>query len=127
MIQHRKSVVSLSTAAILCLAFAFNATAGTTRDKLRSQKNIETCIVEVNKNANYGEATRVVHWVVDTQQLSLATVRIRIETDVYSRETELATARYVSTCVTGSFGDVERFRIQPAEPLETEIDKKEEA
>lgn len=103
MIQHRKSVVSLSTAAILCLAFACNATAGAVRDKLRSQKNIETCIAEINKNANYGEATRVVHWVVDTEQLSVATVRIRIETDVYSRESELATARYVSTCVTGSF------------------------
>lgn len=120
MINHSKSVLSLSTAAILCLALACSATAGTLRDKLRSNKNIETCIAEVNKNADYGRANRVVHWVKDAQQLNLASVRIRIETDVYSQESELAKARYVSTCVTGRTGNLVKFRIKPAETLEAE-------
>jgi hypothetical protein len=109
--QLMKSLVWQTIVLSLGFAVASDADAGPDRDKVRTQGLIQACIAEINKRADYADASRVVHWVVSLEQKNLVETTIRVETTAYARDGELRLAGYTASCVTGVLGDLVRFRI----------------
>lgn len=78
-----------------------------------SGRDVQMCIAEVAKHADYDGATRVVH-LVHASQKNLAERQFRIDTTVYTGD-EQAARSYRSDCVT--FGAIRMvdFRLKPGE------------
>lgn len=76
---------------------------------------IGMCVTEVGKRADYGDARRVVHRVIDVDQKNLAEQRISIDTLVYTAEGETVAREYASRCVTRGALKVVSFKIQEKE------------
>lgn len=105
-----KTISAITMLAILGLAVAPSADAGSVSAQRGTSLPIQACIAEISKNADYGNASRVVHWVASLDQKNLVELEIRIETSVYLNDDDVARA-YTASCVTGALGDVVEFEI----------------
>jgi len=78
-------------------------------------EEIGMCVAEVGKRADYGDARRIVHRVVDVEQKNIAEQRISIDTLVYTADGEAVSREYASRCVTRGALKVVSFRIEEME------------
>lgn len=114
MITRLKNITSLLTLSLFGLAFVCDASLASDRDRRAVADDIRACVSEINRNVDYADASRVVHWVVDLNQKSLAELEVRIETKVYQHEDGEVLKELRSSCVTGVLGDLVRFRMKEA-------------
>jgi len=108
--KHIKLATSLASLIALCLAVINVAHAGTSQLRPATDKQIHSCVAEIGKHADYDDAARVVHWIVSLQQKNLAELTIKIETAVYGQAGEEIARGYTTSCVTGTMGDLVKFR-----------------
>ena len=103
----------------LYLALAATGLASTAIAHEPGVKGMDTeigmCVTEVGKRADYADARRVVHRVIDVDQKNLAEQRISIDTLVYTAAGETVTREYASRCVTRGALKVVSFKIQEKE------------
>ncbi|RZV34179.1 MAG: hypothetical protein EX272_13285 [Chromatiales bacterium] len=116
MITRTKSIISLTTLSLFGLALACDASVASDRERRAAADDIRACVSEINRNIDYSSASRVEHWVVDLHQMSLAELKVRIDTTVYERGDGEILKELRSTCVTGALGDLIRFRMKEAAP-----------
>ena len=114
--ERVKPIVSLTTLAALGLAITCDASAGPDRGAYRTKEQIRSCVAEIGKHANYGDASRVVHWVAKLEQRNLVEMEIKIDTTVYVDGKEKIAREYSASCVTGTMGDLVEFKIRPIGP-----------
>jgi trehalose-6-phosphate synthase len=92
------AVITLITIAVP--ATGVSASALETR---RMETEIQACVAEVGKHADYSGAKRVVHMIMDAKQKNLAQQQFTIDTAVFTAGTDndsLPAREYRSTCVT---------------------------
>lgn len=106
-----KSTMSLVILGIFGLTFLCDAQASSERHKRRTDEQIEACIFEVGRHANYDNATRVVHRIAAFNQRNLVELEMKIETSVTLGIDDAVARTYRSSCVTGIMGDLVEFRI----------------
>ncbi len=109
--NHGKTILSLSTLALLGLTMTCDAYADANRDKRRTIKQVRYCVSEIAKHADYDDASRAVHWVEKLTQKNLLEIEIHIETTVYAENGDLATRKYKTSCLIAGMGDLVDFRI----------------
>ena len=63
-------------------------------------REIQICVAEIGKRADYGGARRVVHRITDVEQRNIAEQTFRINTRVFASENDAAIREYSSHCVT---------------------------
>lgn len=103
---------------LVVTAFTFTASAlavpANSEHATESGHDVQMCIAEVAKRADYTGASRVVH-LVHRSQKNLAERAFRIETTVYKGKDHDVARAYQSNCVT--FGAIRMvdFRIRDAE------------
>lgn len=114
MITRPKSIMSLITLSLFGLAFACDASIASDRERRAAAEDIQTCVSEINRNADYSGASKVVHWVVDLNQMNVAELEVRIDTTIYERDDGEILKELSSTCVTGALGSLVRFRMKEA-------------
>lgn len=97
-------MISIKIAAVALAAATVGSTPALAHDPVEGARNMDReigmCVAEVGKQADYDEARRVVHKVVDIEQKNLAEQRIRIETLVYTADGDAWSREYASNCVT---------------------------
>jgi len=108
--KHIKLATSLTSLIVLGFAVASDAHAGSKQLRHTTDKQIQTCVAEIGRHADYDDASRVVHWVVSLQQKNLVELTIKIETAVYGQAGEEIARGYTASCVTGTMGDLVKFR-----------------
>lgn len=106
-----KSVIALSLAALLGLSLPCNVNAAQTHGKARVNKQIQACVAEIGRHANYDHASRVVHLVETLEQKNLVEMKIGIETTVYLTGSDTG-REYRVSCVTDTMGKLVKFRLQ---------------
>ena len=109
-----KVSASLAILALLGLTVASDVNAAFGRDKDGADQQIQACVAEVGRHANYGDASRVLHRVSALNQRNLVELKIRIETSVFSKIDETIVREYAASCITDTMGDVVKFRIDAA-------------
>ena len=110
-----KTLVSLSTLALLGITITCDAYAGTNRSERRTMEQVRSCVSEIAKHADYKDASRAIHWVDKLTQKNLAELEIRIETTVYAADGELVSRKYRTSCVVAGMRNLIDFRIDPVE------------
>ena len=110
-----KTLVSLSTLALLGLTMTCDAYAGTNRSERRTMEQVGSCVSEIAKHADYNDASRAIHWVDKLTQKNLSELEIRIETTVYDADGELVSRKYRTSCVVAGMRNLVDFRIDPVE------------
>jgi hypothetical protein len=105
-----KIISSITMLVILGLAGAPNADAGTVSAQRGTSLPIQTCIAEIGKIVDYGNASRVVHTVTSLDQKNLVELEIRIETSVYLKSDDDVATGYTASCITGALGRVVSIR-----------------
>lgn len=110
-----KTLVSLSTLALLGVTIACDAYAGTNRGERRTIEQVRSCVSEIAKHADYNDASRAIHWVDRFAQKNLAELEIRIETTVYAADGELVSRKYRTSCVVVGMRNLVDFRIDPVD------------
>ena len=113
--DRTKPIISLTTIALFGLAATCDANADTSQVNSRTDKQIEVCIAEIGKHANYANTSKVVHWVADLDQKTLKELQMRVSTTVYPANDSSESLEYETTCVTDVSGKLVRFRIDPVE------------
>jgi len=111
-------IKTISTATLLfLLGFAAvpDANAGFVPATRGTSDQIQTCVAEMRKHLDYGDAARVVHWISDIDQRNLVEMVIKIKTAVYSEVGDEMPATYTASCVTGTMGDLVDFRLDAEE------------
>ncbi len=109
-------IKTISSAAILFLlgfAASPDASAGFVPATRGTSVPIQTCVAEMGKHLDYGDATRVVHRIAEFDQRNLVEMVITIKTSVYLNGDDAAAVTYEASCVTGTMGDLVDFRIRP--------------
>jgi len=101
---------SITMLVILGLAVVPDADAATVSAQRGTSLPIQTCIAEIGKNVDYGNASRVVHWVASLDQKNLVELEIRIQTSVYLTSDDDVASEYTASCVTGALGEILSFR-----------------
>ncbi len=102
---------SLAILAGLGLTFSGDALADSERVTKRTNSHIKACVIEISKQANYDDATRVVHLVDELNQKNLVELEIGITTSVYAEDDETAVRAYRTACTTGHLADVVKVRV----------------
>ena len=97
--------------ALLGLTMTCDAYADSNRDQRRTMKHVRSCVAEIAKHANYGDASRAFHLVERLKQKNLVELEIRIETSVYVADGEPATRKYETSCLVAGLGKLVDFRI----------------
>ena len=115
MTNQGKSTLSLSMLALLGLTITCDAYADSNRDQRRMIKQVRSCVAEIAKHANYGDASRAFHLVERLKQKNLVELEIRIETSVYVADGEPATRKYETSCLVAGLGNLIDFRIDAIE------------
>ena len=110
-----KTILSLSTLALLGLTMMSDAYASTDRSERRTIEQVRSCISEIAKHADYDNASQAIHWVDKLTQKNLAELEIRIETTVYAADGERASRKYRTSCVVTGMRNLVDFRIDPVE------------
>jgi hypothetical protein len=105
-----KSFSSLLLAMLLGPVLSCDAGATPSRDQLRSARQIEACLAEIGRHADYSNADKVVHWVASLEQKNLVELRVVVDTTVVLAATD-RTRVYRASCVTDTMGGIADFRI----------------
>lgn len=79
--------------------------------KITFATEVNSCIAEVNDRADYNDATRVRHTVIEVKNTFTGYV-LSIDTDVFTKSGEAAVRQYTSYCVAKGDGKPVRFRIE---------------
>lgn len=116
MMTRSKHVTSLLTLVMFALAFVCDASLASDRSRRADATDIRACIVEISKEADYSDASRVMHWVVGLKHRNVAELEVRIETWVYEDSDAEPAKEYTTSCVTGALGGLVRFRMHAAGP-----------
>lgn len=98
----------MTAAAMLLLAGGPAAAAG--ENDIAFAKEVHSCIAEVNDHADYGNATRVRHTVVELKN-TFAGYVLSIDTDVFADSDEIAVREYSSYCVAKGDSKPKKFSI----------------
>ena len=106
--SKRQQILSAATA-ITLFAIAAPATAGDSNDA-RHLSEIKSCIAEVANNANYADATRVRHTVIEKRRSRRGFV-YSIDTSVFTDSDDQATREYVSYCIARGEDTLVKFTI----------------
>ena len=109
-----KPLVSLTALFLLGLAVTCDAAAEADGVDHYTNEGIQSCVAEIRRHADFEDASRVTHWVTRLKQRNLVELEIRIETEVLVTGDNAATREYAASCVTGTLGDLVRFRIDAA-------------
>lgn len=108
-------ITTISAATVLfALGFAAvpDANAGFVPATRGTSDQIQACVAEMGKHLDYGDATRVVHWIAELEQRNLVELVIKIRTSVYLDDSADAAISYTASCVTGTMGDLVDFRLE---------------
>ena len=102
---------------LLSFAAVPDASAGFVPATRGTSVPIQNCVAEMGKHLDYGDASRVVHWIADMDQRNLVELVIKIQTSVYLKGDDGATRAYTASCVTGTMGDLIDFRFDAKEEV----------
>ena len=108
--NHRKNVLIAS--GVAALLFSGNAIADFAAGDRLLGRQVQACVDEIGKRADYAHAGRALHEVVKLKQNNLEELRIEIETSVFFDGNSSAVRRYTTACVVGTLNEVVRFRIR---------------
>jgi glutathione synthase/RimK-type ligase-like ATP-grasp enzyme len=81
-------------------------------DRIAYDSEVKSCVVEIGDHANYENATRVRHTVLDVRR-RLNGYILAIDTAVFTQSNEVATREYVTVC--SARGDSKPFRFNISE------------
>ena len=110
--SHRvKSLSSLLVLAMLGLTLTGTARADTVMGERVTNLQIDACVSQINRHADYTQAHRVVHLVDRLSQKNLVELEVGINTSVYVGDDEAATRIYTTRCTTDTLGGVVSFRV----------------
>ena len=98
----------LSTAAALLLLAG--PAAASDNGRITFAKEIESCIAEINDRADYNDATRIRHTVVEVKN-TFAGYVLSIATDVFTDSDVTAVREYESYCVAKGDAKPKKFSI----------------
>ena len=102
---------SLAMLVSLGLTLTCDAHAESDRAAKRTDSHIKACVAEISKEANYADATRVVHVVDRLNQKNLVELDIGVTTSVYADDEKVAVRTYRTACTTGHFANVVKLRV----------------
>lgn len=74
---------------------------------------IQSCVATVAENANYADATRVRHAVVDVKERTVG-YKLTIETSLYNEKSDAAIREYATSCVVNGNNTPLQFAISQA-------------
>ena len=111
MTGQAKSILSLTSVVLLGVTLTCDASAETAWGQQRTDEQIQTCVAEIGKHANYNNASRVIHRVTELDQKNLIELVIRVETSVYGLDDAAVITEYSASCTTETMGDLVNFRI----------------
>ena len=111
MTTQLKSITALSALLLLGLSVTADAEIGSSRDQLRTHADVQSCIAEIAKRADYEGAARVVHRVTELRQRNLVEVEVKIATSIYPSDAGSQTRVYETACVVGQLGKVVEIRL----------------
>ena len=114
MFERGKTIGTWASFAMLVslgLTLTCDAHAESDRAMKRTNSHIKACDTEISKEANYEDATRVVHVVDRLNQKNLVELDIGVTTSVYADDDEVAVRTYRTDCTTGHFADVVKLRV----------------
>ena len=97
----------LSAAALIALAGPASAAQNDWRE---IQTEINSCVAAVADHANYGDAARVRHTVVDVKERTVG-YKLSIETSIFTESGDAAIREYASSCVINGSNAPMRFEI----------------
>mgnify|MGYP001822494625 FL=1 len=109
------TAVSLGILTFVGLSFAYDANADSIRQDRHTSKRIQACIAEIGAHADYGDASRVVHWVAGLNQKTAVELELHVKTAVHGRGSDKVIREYVADCTTGTWGELIEFRINQLE------------
>jgi hypothetical protein len=121
MFERGKTIGTWASFAMLVslgLTLTCDAHAESDRVIKRTDSQIEACVAEISKEANYAGATRVVHVVDRLNQKSLVELDIGVTTSVYAGDDKVAVRTYRTACTTGHFADVVKLRVAETDATE---------
>ncbi len=105
---HKAVTLSLASFGLFLSAAA---TAGTLAAEEAPSRSVESCVAEIGEHADYSNAGRVRHVVVNTGRRSLA-YKLRIETKVFGAEDDEVIREYTTKCIVYGDNKPVRFRIR---------------
>ena len=100
----------LAVAAAITLLTIGGPVAASDNGDIKFAREVNSCIAEVNDHANYNDATRVRHIVVEIKNTFRGYV-LTIDTSVYRKSDDTAIREYASYCVAKGDGKPVKFRI----------------
>ena len=107
------AVVSLSILMLVGLSFTDDANADSIRQERYASKRIQACIAEISAHADYGNASRVVHWVAGLKQKTPVELEVHVKTAVHAKNNDEVIREYRADCTTDTWGELVEFRISP--------------
>ena len=105
---NRKIAVSLTLVGLFAANVAF-AIPGFSTDA--PQHSVDTCVAEVANNADFSDATSVVH-NVETEDRRVSGYKLRIQTLVYGAEGDSPIREYAAACAINDLAQSKRFQIR---------------
>lgn len=107
----RNAIANSIAAAASATILVGGALANAAPNKVVYEKEVQSCISEVGRHADYDEATRVRHTVVLLEETRLR-YKFSIGTSVYTDSDEIATRKYTAYCVVLGDGTPVKFSIE---------------
>lgn len=111
MYDRYKKVRVVVVVAISSLLGITSANAAVANERNRMEQGVQACVAEIGKRADYGDASRVLHLVVLAERKNLVELRMKIETTVYSGQSDLVLSQYSTSCVTGALSKLVKFKM----------------
>lgn len=113
--DRRKTILSLSTLALLGLTLTCDVYASTNRSECRAIEQVCSCVSEIAKHAIHDDATRALHLVKRVNQTNLVELEIHIETIIYAADGEPTARKYKTSCLIAGLGNLVDFWIDESE------------
>jgi len=104
----KRQVMTISAMLLL----AGNAAIASDDSAVAFATEMDSCLAEVNDRADYRDATRVRHNVVELRN-TFAGYVLSIDTDVFTESDEVAVREYSSQCVAKGDSKPKEFKIRP--------------
>ena len=105
-----RSIITAFATLLITSPTAFAHDQVVTKDEVGQE--IGLCVDRIGSRADYENARRVVHRVVDISQKNIAEQELRIDTLVFAADDTALLRQYASTCVTHGPLKVVSFRIE---------------
>ena len=106
--MNRKIAISLTLIGLFAANVAF-ALPGISTDA--PQSSVDTCIAQVDSNADYEAAASVVH-DVETSDRRVSGHKMRIRTMVLAEDGESVIREYFTSCAINGQDEIKRFKIR---------------